>query len=250
MRRWHQKALSAMTVNDERASAATATANNPLMESAAAAVDAAEQRAALEAQLEHVDHNLTHLTQQLQRHVKNGGSVGAGDAALEQTFFAAAAAAAAASAGHSTDFLEHDLVDSGDAPHHLEDDLLEEDHVEDVLDELDDDDEDDDEGAIVEEEGGSDHAAPAEDGAQPALSPSNIWRPQTQQSTCEFSHVIANYSKKRESGCKKAEYSPITVDSYGNRWRLIVYVNGNGRASNHHLSLFLQVSYCFVTGFV
>jgi hypothetical protein len=27
----------------------------------------------------------------------------------------------------------------------------------------------------------------------------------------------------------------------GNKWRLIVYVNGNGRASNHHLSLFLQM---------
>jgi len=90
-------------------------------------------------------------------------------------------------------------------------------------------------------EGGSDHALP-DDNAQPALSPSNTWRPQNQQSTCEFSHVITNYSKKRESGCKKAEYSPITVDSYGNRWRLIVYVNGNGRASNHHLSLFLQVA--------
>ena len=92
--------------------------------------------------------------------------------------------------------------------------------------------------------GGSDHALPTHDTTQPALSPTNTWRPQTQQSTCEFSHVISNYSKKRESGCKKAEYSPITVDSYGNRWRLIVYVNGNGRASNHHLSLFLQVSSC------
>ena len=68
------------------------------------------------------------------------------------------------------------------------------------------------------------------------------WGPQNQQSTCEFTHTITNYSQKRESGCKKAEYSATTVDAYGNRWRLIVYVNGNGRASNHHLSLFLQVS--------
>lgn len=68
------------------------------------------------------------------------------------------------------------------------------------------------------------------------------WRPQNQQSTCEFTHTIVNYSQKRESGCKKAEYSATTVDSHGNRWRLIVYVNGNGRASNHHLSLFLQVA--------
>ncbi|CAB9526806.1 ankyrin 3, node of Ranvier (ankyrin G) [Seminavis robusta] len=66
--------------------------------------------------------------------------------------------------------------------------------------------------------------------------------PVTTQSTCEFTHKIVNYSQKRESGCKKAEYSATTVDEFGNRWRLIVYVNGNGRASNHHLSLFLQVA--------
>jgi len=68
------------------------------------------------------------------------------------------------------------------------------------------------------------------------------WNPQNQQSTCEFTHTILNYSQKRDSGCKKAEYSSTTVDEMGNRWRLIVYVNGNGRASNHHLSLFLQVA--------
>lgn len=67
------------------------------------------------------------------------------------------------------------------------------------------------------------------------------WKPQATQSTCEFTHTIINYSQKRDSGCKKAEYSATTVDEFGNRWRLIVYVNGNGRASNHHLSLFLQV---------
>lgn len=67
------------------------------------------------------------------------------------------------------------------------------------------------------------------------------WKPQGTQSTCEFTHTITNYSQKRDSGCKKAEYSATTVDEFGNRWRLIVYVNGNGRASNHHLSLFLQV---------
>ena len=67
------------------------------------------------------------------------------------------------------------------------------------------------------------------------------WRPQATQSTCEFTHTITNYSQKRDSGCKKAEYSATTIDEFGNRWRLIVYVNGNGRASNHHLSLFLQV---------
>lgn len=68
------------------------------------------------------------------------------------------------------------------------------------------------------------------------------WKPQATQSTCEFTHTIKNYSQKRDSGCKKAEYSSTTVDEFGNRWRLIVYVNGNGRASNHHLSLFLQVA--------
>ncbi|KAL3921142.1 MAG: hypothetical protein SGILL_002904 [Bacillariaceae sp.] len=72
---------------------------------------------------------------------------------------------------------------------------------------------------------------------------SNVtWKPQEMQSVCEFTHTIADYSQKRDSGCKKAEYSDITVDDRGNKWRLIVYVNGNGRASNHHLSLFLQVA--------
>ncbi len=70
----------------------------------------------------------------------------------------------------------------------------------------------------------------------------NNWQPQSQTSTCEFTHIITNYSQKRDSGCKKAEYSTITTDSHGNKWRLIIYVNGNGRASNHHLSLFLQVA--------
>jgi hypothetical protein len=73
------------------------------------------------------------------------------------------------------------------------------------------------------------------------------WMPQNEQSLCEFSHTITGYSQKRDSGCKKAEYSDVTVDDRGNKWRLIVYVNGNGRASNHHLSLFLQVS--LVIGF-
>jgi hypothetical protein len=81
---------------------------------------------------------------------------------------------------------------------------------------------------MAEDDDGSDHEVP--------------WKPQATQSTCEFTHTITNYSQKRESGCKKAEYSSTTVDEFGNRWRLIVYVNGNGRASNHHLSLFLQVS--------
>ena len=70
----------------------------------------------------------------------------------------------------------------------------------------------------------------------------NPWQPQSQTSTCEFTHTIHNYSQKRDSGCKKAEYSTITTDTQGNKWRLIIYVNGNGRASNHHLSLFLQVA--------
>ncbi|KAL3943085.1 MAG: hypothetical protein SGBAC_002818 [Bacillariaceae sp.] len=81
---------------------------------------------------------------------------------------------------------------------------------------------------LVDDDDGSDHEIP--------------WKPQATQSTCEFTHTITNYSQKRESGCKKAEYSSTTVDEFGNRWRLIVYVNGNGRASNHHLSLFLQVA--------
>jgi Ankyrin repeats (3 copies)/MATH domain len=91
------------------------------------------------------------------------------------------------------------------------------------------DDDDDDEGA--------DHA---EDESTPAIT--IAWKPQSVQSTCEFTHTILDYSQKRESGCKKAEYSAVTQDELGNRWRLIVYVNGNGRASNHHLSLFLQVA--------
>lgn len=91
------------------------------------------------------------------------------------------------------------------------------------------DDDDDDDGA--------DHA---EDDT--ASKPSITWKPQNITSTCEFTHTILDYSQKRESGCKKAEYSAVTQDELGNRWRLIVYVNGNGRASNHHLSLFLQVA--------
>ena len=86
---------------------------------------------------------------------------------------------------------------------------------------------------IEDDDDGADHADDAE---------APMWKPQTQQSTCEFTHTITDYAKKRESGCKKAEYSATTVDEFGNRWRLIVYVNGNGRASNHHLSLFLQVA--------
>ena len=83
-------------------------------------------------------------------------------------------------------------------------------------------------GMSVDDADGNDHEIP--------------WSPQDDQSVCEFTHIIENYSHKRDSGCKKAEYSATTVDDRGNRWRLIVYVNGNGRASNHHLSLFLQVS--------
>lgn len=82
-----------------------------------------------------------------------------------------------------------------------------------------------------------------EEGADHAESENETpWSAQTQQSTCEFTHIITGYGAKRESGCKKAEYSETTVDEFGNRWRLIIYVNGNGRASNHHLSLFLQVA--------
>ena len=81
---------------------------------------------------------------------------------------------------------------------------------------------------------GTDHAMEA--------SKSVTWKPQNMQSTCDFTHVIKDYASKRESGCKKAEYSDTTVDEHGNKWRLIIYVNGNGRASNHHLSLFLQVA--------
>jgi MATH domain/Ankyrin repeats (many copies) len=85
---------------------------------------------------------------------------------------------------------------------------------------------------VIDDDEGADHAEP----------PAIPWKPQNVQSTCEFTHTISDYAQKRESGCKKAEYSATTVDEFGNRWRLIVYVNGNGRASNHHLSLFLQVA--------
>jgi len=86
----------------------------------------------------------------------------------------------------------------------------------------------------IQDDYGADHAVP--------LTPATPWKPQNVLSTCEFTHTIVDYAQKRESGCKKAEYSSTTVDDHGNRWRLIVYVNGNGRASNHHLSLFLQVA--------
>lgn len=89
--------------------------------------------------------------------------------------------------------------------------------------------EDDDEEEDDDDDDGSDHEVP-------------IWKPQDTQSVCEFTHTIKDYSAKRDSGCKKAEYSTTTVDNLGNKWRLIVYVNGNGRASNNHLSLFLQVA--------
>lgn len=82
----------------------------------------------------------------------------------------------------------------------------------------------------------------ADDGGMDHAEPDIPWRPQTTTSVCEFTHVITDYASKRESGCKKAEYSATTIDDKGNRWRLIIYVNGNGRASNHHLSLFLQVA--------
>ena len=94
----------------------------------------------------------------------------------------------------------------------------------------------------IQDEEGLDHSQPPEEDSSHATT--TPWKPQTSQSTCEFTHTITNYSQKRESGCKKAEYSSTTVDEFGNRWRLIVYVNGNGRASNHHLSLFLQVRAC------
>jgi MATH domain/Ankyrin repeats (many copies) len=70
----------------------------------------------------------------------------------------------------------------------------------------------------------------------------NNWQPQDIPSVLEFTHTIEDYAKKRQGGCKKAEYSAVVTDDRGNRWRLIIYVNGNGRASNHHLSLFLQVA--------
>ena len=106
--------------------------------------------------------------------------------------------------------------------------------------EMADDDEEDEEDD--DDEDGLDHSQPPDDSSETDTQ-TTPWKPQTTQSTCEFTHTIVNYSQKRESGCKKAEYSATTVDEFGNRWRLIVYVNGNGRASNHHLSLFLQVSH-------
>lgn len=112
----------------------------------------------------------------------------------------------------------------------------------DIEDEDDDEDEDeDDEDEEDEDDDGLDHSHPPDDSSETDTQ-TTPWKPQTTQSTCEFTHTIVNYSQKRESGCKKAEYSATTVDEFGNRWRLIVYVNGNGRASNHHLSLFLQVA--------
>jgi hypothetical protein len=105
----------------------------------------------------------------------------------------------------------------------------------------DDDEEDDDDDDEDDDDDGLDHSSLPDEMSETDTT-TTPWKPQTTQSTCEFTHKIINYSQKRESGCKKAEYSATTVDEFGNRWRLIVYVNGNGRASNHHLSLFLQVS--------
>ena len=93
--------------------------------------------------------------------------------------------------------------------------------------------------SLSEDDDGADHATEDDDSRSETNMP---WKPQNVQSTCEFTHNILDYAQKRESGCKKAEYSSVTTDELGNRWRLIVYVNGNGRASNHHLSLFLQVA--------
>jgi hypothetical protein len=98
---------------------------------------------------------------------------------------------------------------------------------------------DDDDDYDDDDDDGQDHA---DDGSEQDPNANIVWKPQDQQSTCEFTHTITNYSQKRESGCKMAEYSSTTIDNLGNRWRLIIYVNGNGRASNHHLSLFLQVA--------
>jgi hypothetical protein len=118
-------------------------------------------------------------------------------------------------------------------PHATGEDRDMEDDDDEDYDDDDEDDEDDDHGL--------DHSSLPDDMSETDTL-TTPWKPQTTQSTCEFTHKIINYSQKRESGCKKAEYSATTVDEFGNRWRLIVYVNGNGRASNHHLSLFLQVS--------
>lgn len=108
----------------------------------------------------------------------------------------------------------------------------------------------------VDNVGGDDDSIPEEDGDETDIEDDDdedydddgsdhevpLWKPQDTQSVCEFTHTIKDYSAKRDSGCKKAEYSSTTVDNLGNKWRLIVYVNGNGRASNNHLSLFLQVA--------
>jgi len=134
------------------------------------------------------------------------------------------------------DLEDDDDLDDDDLDDDLDDDDLDDDDLDD--DDLDDDDLDDDDDDL--DDGGQDHAIPDD----PPTSPNHetTWKPQSTTSTCEFTHTITNYSQKRESGCKKAEYSSTTIDNYGNKWRLIVYVNGNGRASNHHLSLFLQVA--------
>jgi len=93
--------------------------------------------------------------------------------------------------------------------------------------------------AVVIEDDGADHATDEE---MEHEHNSEGWRPQSEETTCEFYWDIEGYSDKRESGCKKAEYSGICVDEAGNKWRLIIYVNGNGKSSNNHLSLFLQVA--------
>ncbi len=127
---------------------------------------------------------------------------------------------------------EEDEIEDDEEGEASEDDFEEDEIEEDDLDEDGEEEDDLDEG--------QDHAVPDEPPTVP--NHETIWKPQNTTSTCEFTHTITNYSQKRESGCKKAEYSNTTIDNYGNKWRLIVYVNGNGRASNHHLSLFLQVA--------
>lgn len=92
---------------------------------------------------------------------------------------------------------------------------------------------------LLEDDNDGPAAACGDDHAEEDVVP---WEPQSTTSTCEFTHTILAYAQKREAGGKTAEYSRIVQDERGNRWRLIIYVNGNGRASNHHLSLFLQVA--------
>ena len=69
------------------------------------------------------------------------------------------------------------------------------------------------------------------------------WLPQTDPSTVKFQWRVRNYSEKRSSHSKEAEYSDVFSDDRHNKWRLIVYVNGDNAVKNDDfVSIYLGVA--------